>query len=171
MSVRFHTWNGNVVSLTKFSPLAAPKVVKMATFGAASGENFVKMTSFPFQCMRGLHTRYQEWFSGLFINPRWHAELVLKSIGPNIYLQFLSFLTNKMAQVVKILPHGPSQSRPYKSYTVNTIAADDLATPGARPAAAMVLVQFSHNIPVSTEEESTYQTLTHKENVQSYRIM
>ena len=37
-----------------------------------------------------------------------------------------------MAQVVKILPHGPSQSRPYKSYTVNTIAADDTATQGAR---------------------------------------
>ena len=28
----------------KFSSLAAPEVVKMTTFGAASDENFVKMT-------------------------------------------------------------------------------------------------------------------------------
>ena len=28
------------------------------------------------------------------------------------------------------------------SYTVNTIAADDLATPGARTSAAMVLTKF-----------------------------
>ena len=34
----------------KFSSLAAPKVAKMATFGAASDENFIKMTIFPFQC-------------------------------------------------------------------------------------------------------------------------
>ena len=37
-----------VVILAKFSSLAAPKVVKMTTFGAASHENF-KMTTFSFQ--------------------------------------------------------------------------------------------------------------------------
>ena len=42
-------WNGNVFILTKSSSLAAPKVVKMTTFGAASDENFVKMTTFSFQ--------------------------------------------------------------------------------------------------------------------------
>ena len=42
---RIH-WNGNVVILTKFSLLPAPKSIKMTTFNAASGENFVKMTTF-----------------------------------------------------------------------------------------------------------------------------
>ena len=34
--------------LIKFSSLAAPKVVKMTTFGEAGDENFMKMTTFPF---------------------------------------------------------------------------------------------------------------------------
>ena len=38
----------------KFSSLAALKVVKMTTSSAASDENFVKMTTFPFQCCSGL---------------------------------------------------------------------------------------------------------------------
>ena len=42
-------WNENVIILMKFSSLAAPKVVKMTTFSAASDENFVKMMTFPFQ--------------------------------------------------------------------------------------------------------------------------
>ena len=41
--------NGDVFILTKFSSLAALKVVKMTTFSAASGENFVKMKTYPFQ--------------------------------------------------------------------------------------------------------------------------
>ena len=45
-------WNENVVILTKSSSLAALKVVKMTTFSAASDENFIKMTTFPFQCIR-----------------------------------------------------------------------------------------------------------------------
>ena len=44
-------WNGNVFILMKFSSLAALKVVKMTTSSAASDENFVKMTTFSFQCM------------------------------------------------------------------------------------------------------------------------
>ena len=43
-------WNGNVLILMKFSSLAALKVVKMTTYSAASDENFVKMTTFSFQC-------------------------------------------------------------------------------------------------------------------------
>ena len=39
-------WNGNVVILMKFSSLAASEVVKMTTSSAASGENFIKMTTF-----------------------------------------------------------------------------------------------------------------------------
>ena len=46
----FLHWNGNVFILTKSSSLAAPKVVKMTTFGAASDEDFIKMTTFSFQC-------------------------------------------------------------------------------------------------------------------------
>ena len=42
--------NGNVVILTKFSSLAALKVVILTTFGAASDENFIKMMTFPFLC-------------------------------------------------------------------------------------------------------------------------
>ena len=39
-------WNGNVVILMKFSPLAAPEVVILTTSVAARGENFVKMMTF-----------------------------------------------------------------------------------------------------------------------------
>ena len=45
-------WNGNVVILTKFSSLAALKVVILTTFGAASDENFIKMMTFPFLWIR-----------------------------------------------------------------------------------------------------------------------
>ena len=45
----FH-WTGNVVILTKCSSLAALKVVILTTLGAASDENFVKMT-FSVQCL------------------------------------------------------------------------------------------------------------------------
>ena len=43
-------WSENVVILTKFSSLAAQKVVKMTTCSAANDENFVKMATFSFQC-------------------------------------------------------------------------------------------------------------------------
>ena len=43
-------WTGYVFILMKFSSLAALEVVKMTTSSAASGENFVKMTTFSFQC-------------------------------------------------------------------------------------------------------------------------
>ena len=45
-------WNGNVVILTIFSSLAAPKVVKMTIFGVTSDENFNEIILFPFQCIR-----------------------------------------------------------------------------------------------------------------------
>ena len=45
-------WNGNVIILTKFSSLAALKVVILTTFGAASDENFIKMMTFSFQWYR-----------------------------------------------------------------------------------------------------------------------
>ena len=41
-------WNENVI-LTKFSSLVAMKVVTMTTFSATNDENFIKMTTFPFQ--------------------------------------------------------------------------------------------------------------------------
>ena len=44
-------WNENVVILTKFSSLAALEVVILTTFSAASDENFIKMKTFPFQCV------------------------------------------------------------------------------------------------------------------------
>ena len=44
-------WNGNVFILMKFSSLAALKVVKLTTSSAASDENFIKMTTFSFQCI------------------------------------------------------------------------------------------------------------------------
>ena len=43
-------WKKNVIILTKFSSLAAPKVVILTTFGAASDEDFIKMKTFSFQC-------------------------------------------------------------------------------------------------------------------------
>ena len=44
-------WNENVVILTKFSSLAALEVVILTTSSAASDENFIKMKTFPFQCI------------------------------------------------------------------------------------------------------------------------
>ena len=43
-------WNGNVVTLMKFSSLAALEVAILTTFSAASDENFIKMMTFPVQC-------------------------------------------------------------------------------------------------------------------------
>ena len=37
-------WNGNVIILTKFSPLAAPKVVKMAASSAVNDGYFIEMS-------------------------------------------------------------------------------------------------------------------------------
>ena len=44
-------WNKNVVILTKFSSLAALEVVILTTSSAASDEHFIKMKTFPFQCL------------------------------------------------------------------------------------------------------------------------
>ena len=43
---RWQHWNRIVVILTKFSSLAASKVVILITFNAAGLENFIKMTTF-----------------------------------------------------------------------------------------------------------------------------
>ena len=55
-------WYENIVILTKFSSLAALQVVILTTCDAASDENFVKMTTFPFQwtrCMfHGINCKY-----------------------------------------------------------------------------------------------------------------
>ena len=48
-SLQDQHWNENVFILMKSSSLAAPKVVKMTTFGAASDETFIKMMTFSFQ--------------------------------------------------------------------------------------------------------------------------
>ena len=53
MMVYIH-WNEDVAILMKFSSLAALKVVKMTTFSATSDENFIKMTTFPFQWSNGI---------------------------------------------------------------------------------------------------------------------
>ena len=44
-------WNENVIILMVVSSLAAPKVVILTTFGAASDEDFIKMKTFSFQCI------------------------------------------------------------------------------------------------------------------------
>ena len=56
---------GNIIILMKFSWLAEPEVVKMTTSGAASCENFVKMTTFLFQCTG----RQDSWISHLMAIP------------------------------------------------------------------------------------------------------
>ena len=75
MQILLVHWNGNVFILTKSSSLAAPKVVKMTTFGAASDENFVKMTTFSFQC-------------SCFINvlSKLRFDLILTSIVDQVHL-------------------------------------------------------------------------------------
>ena len=45
----YHHCNGYVVILMKFPSLATPEVVILTTSGSASDENFIKMTTFPFQ--------------------------------------------------------------------------------------------------------------------------
>ena len=65
LSLRANHRNGNVIILTKFSSLAALKVVKMTTSSAASDENFVKMTTFSFQWWYRLdfHEISSSWLS------------------------------------------------------------------------------------------------------------
>ena len=43
-------WDGNVINLTISPLMVAQEVVKMTTCSAASDENFIWMTTFPFQC-------------------------------------------------------------------------------------------------------------------------
>ena len=73
---------------------------------------------------------------GFFVNPL-HAKFSRKNI--NIYLQFMSFLHTDETQVVEIPPRvrqGPA----YSTYIViNIMAADVLATQGARASAAIIL--------------------------------
>ena len=53
-----------------------------------------------------------------------------------MYLQFISFFHTDKTQVVEIFP----RERPgLAHFTVNIIAADDLAMQGARASAAMIL--------------------------------
>ena len=49
ISLENQHWNENVIILMKVSSLAAPKVVILTTFGAASDEDFIKMKTFSFQ--------------------------------------------------------------------------------------------------------------------------
>ena len=60
------------------------------------------------------------------------------------------FLETKMAQVVEMLPLG--RQGPVCADTVNIIAADGLATQGARASTAMVLIYFAKNILVSVPQ-------------------
>ena len=48
-------WNKTLFILTKLSSLAVQEVVKMTTSSAAGDENFIRMTTFSFQC------RYQQF--------------------------------------------------------------------------------------------------------------
>ena len=42
-------WNGNVLILMLFSPLAAPEVVILTTSGAGNDESFIKIMAFLFK--------------------------------------------------------------------------------------------------------------------------
>ena len=91
--VQMH-WNGNVFILMKFSSLAALKVVKMTTSSAASDENFVKMTTFPFQCVcpgfSSISNRYH-WKSPL--RSRFEVFLSSESIWrTNFYSIFIIYI-------------------------------------------------------------------------------
>ena len=80
----------------------------------------------------------------LILNP-WLAEFILGIM--KIYLHFLSSVITTLLYVIIILLHGRQQ--PLLSCKVNKIAADDLATEGARSSAAMILILISQNILVS----------------------
>ena len=60
-SEKFHHWNENVIILMKVSSLAAPKVVILTTFGAASDEDFIKMKTFSFQWLTVNHHWFRWW--------------------------------------------------------------------------------------------------------------
>ena len=55
-------------------------------------------------------------------------------------------------QAAEIHPHG--RAKFYQYYAANAMAADDLATQGARALAAMVVVKFSQNIQGSAPDGS-----------------
>ena len=55
-------WNENLVIFMKFSSLAALKVVILTTLNASSDQNFVKMTTFMFQCTSPCQVSYGAFF-------------------------------------------------------------------------------------------------------------
>ena len=59
-------WNENVIILMEFSSLAALEVVILTTSSAVSDENFVKMTTFSYQCIAS------SWFWIMFLYIWYH---------------------------------------------------------------------------------------------------
>ena len=66
-----------------------------------------------------------------------------------MYLCFISFLDSETLQSSLI-------GKNFMLYTVNIMAADDLAIQGTRSSAAMVLTELAWNNPVSAPEGLTH---------------
>ena len=70
------------------------------------------------------------------------------------HLQFSSFLLTEMTFSIWKLSSWKTLTR--SSYMFNAMAADGLATQGTRTLAAIVLIKFSSNIPISAPESLIY---------------
>ena len=93
-----------------------------------------------------LMEKMSHFFSNMWLNliiNAYHAELISGNI--KMYLDFLSFVNHEIVQVVEIL-----QTRSCLTCIVNSVAADDLVTQGARALAAMVLTKYPWNNSGST---------------------
>ena len=82
-------WNGNVVILMKFSSLAALEVVILTTSGAASDENFVKMTTFSFQCIASRRFHIEWIFDCKYVT---HFKIHTQDIAINFAIVFTVIL-------------------------------------------------------------------------------
>ena len=79
--VRLYHWNGNVFILIRFWSLAASDVVKMTISSAASGENFVKMTTFSLQW----YARHLLYLAMIFIS---HANNICPIARPPVMVRY-----------------------------------------------------------------------------------
>ena len=95
MTLPLH-WNQNVVILMKFSSLIAPKVVKMTTFGAASDENFIKMTSFRSRCITACYINL------MTCQFAWRHHVMVPEMSPCI-----TFIREIQQLLVDSPPKGP----------------------------------------------------------------
>ena len=103
----------------KVSSLAAPKVVILTTFGAASDEDFIKMKTFSFQCTCTVHTKLTKGCSNR-IHPAYISSThFICWVHPHITDVNISFNGNDKSQYERKVDNKNSGGRNRKVNVIN----------------------------------------------------